>query len=104
MELLRYDEANTFPFGHLTVRDMTPAAFQGVSLAEVEVPIGAENPPYATAEADKIYVGITGEIEFVIGDETARVRRGDVLVIDAGEQYSYHNGGYEMGRLFLLQH
>lgn len=103
MELLRYEDAQTFPFGHLLVRDMTPESFNKLSLAEVEVPIGAENPPFAAADADKVYVGIAGEIEFVIGDETARVKRGDVLVVRSGELYSYHNGGYEMGRLFLLQ-
>jgi len=50
-----------------------------------------------------LYVGITGDIEFRTGDETARVRRGDVLVVRSGERYAYHNGGYEMGRLLVLQ-
>lgn len=103
MELKRYAEATSFPFGHLVVRDMTPESFARLSLAEVEVPIGAENPPYAAAEKDKVYVGISGEIAFVVGGESTRVTRGDVLVVRAGEQYSYHNGGYEMGRLLLLQ-
>jgi mannose-6-phosphate isomerase-like protein (cupin superfamily) len=103
MELKRYADATSFPFGHLVIRDMTPDSFERLSLAEVEVPIGAENPPYAAAEKDKVYVGISGEIEFVVGDESARVTRGDVLVVRTGEQYSYHNGGYEMGRLLLLQ-
>jgi mannose-6-phosphate isomerase-like protein (cupin superfamily) len=46
---------------------------------------------------------VSGEIEFVVGGDHVRVARGDVLVVRSGEQYSYHNGGYEMGRLFLLQ-
>ncbi len=103
MELLRYEDARSFPFGHLVVRDMTPASFERLSLAEVEVPIGADNPPYAAAGNDKVYVGIAGDIEFSIEGEPVRVTRGDVLVIRSGEQFSYHNGGYEMGRLFLLQ-
>ncbi len=103
MEIKRYTEAGSFPFGHLVIRDMTPESFQRLSLAEVEVPIGAENPPYAAAGNDKVYVGITGEVEFVVGESSVRVSRGDVLVVRRGEQYSYHNGGYEMGRLFLLQ-
>lgn len=103
MELHRYDETATFTFGHLVIRDMVPEGFDRLSIAEVEVPIGADNPPYAAAAADKVYVGITGDIEFRSGDQTARVRRGDVLVVPAGETYSYHNGGYEVGRLLLLQ-
>ncbi len=103
MELQRYGDTPSFTFGHLVVRDMTPDGFDRLALAEIEVPIGADNPPYASAGNDKIYVGITGDIEFVVGEETARVRRGDVLVVRAGERYSYHNGGYELGRLLLLQ-
>ncbi len=103
MEIKRYAEAGAFPFGHLVIRDMTPDSFERLSLAEIEVPIGAENPPYAAAGNDKVYVGVTGEIEFVIDGESTRVARGDVLVVRSGEQYSYHNGGYEMGRLFLMQ-
>ncbi len=103
MEIKRYAEAGSFPFGHLVIRDMTPDSFGRLSLAEIEVPIGADNPPFAAAKNDKVYVGITGEVEFVVGDQSVRVGRGDVLVVRRGEQYSYHNGGYEMGRLFLLQ-
>jgi mannose-6-phosphate isomerase-like protein (cupin superfamily) len=103
MELKRYADSMSFPFGHLVIRDMTPDSFARLSLAEVEVPIGADNPPFAAADKDKVYVGITGEIEFVVGGDSARVARGDVLVVRSGEHYSYHNGGYEMGRLLLLQ-
>ena len=103
MELHRYDDTATFPFGHLMVRDMVPGGFERLSIAEVEVPIGADNPPYAAASADKVYVGLTGDIEFRTGEQKARVRRGDVLIVRAGETYAYHNGGYEMGRLLLLQ-
>lgn len=103
MQIMRYGETSSFPFGHLVVRDMTPSAFRHATLAEIEVPIGADNPPFAEAAKDKVYVGITGEIEFSIGGEAVRIKRGDVLLIEAGEQFSYHNGGYEMGRLFVIQ-
>ena len=103
MELKRYDEVESFPFGNLEIRDMTPSVFREAKMAEVDVPIGADNPPYAAAENEKVYVGISGDIEFNIGGKGVRVRRGDVLVINRGEQYSYHNGGYEPGRLFVVQ-
>ena len=103
MEIKRYRDAESFPFGNLSIRDMTPGLFTQATLSEVEVPIGADNPPFAAPANDKVYVGVSGEIEFKIEGQTTRVRRGDVLVVHQGEQYSYHNGGYQMGRLFLIQ-
>ena len=103
MKLKRYDATEGIPFGHLTIRDMTPDLFTRATMTEVEVPVGADNPPYAALDRDKVYVGVTGEIEFDVDGELVRVRRGDVLVINSGEQYRYHNGGYQLGRLFVIQ-
>ena len=103
MELKRYADAESFQFGNLVVRDMTPSLFDVATFTEIEVPIGADNPPYAAESKDKVYVGVTGHIEFEIGDEARRLGPGDVLVIHAGEQFSYHNGGYAPGRLFVIQ-
>jgi mannose-6-phosphate isomerase-like protein (cupin superfamily) len=103
VEIKRYRDAESFPFGHLTIRDMTPESVAPIAFSEVEVPIGADNPPYAARGKDKVYIGVAGEIEFNVDGETVRVRRGDVLAVGSDESYSYHNGGYEMGRLFLIQ-
>ncbi len=103
MELKSYDKAAPFPFGNLTVRDMTPESFTQLSMAIVEVPIGADNPPFAEERKEKIYVVLEGEVEFTSGAETELAGPGDVLVFSGGEQYSYHNGGYIPGRLLVLQ-
>lgn len=103
MELKKYDAEAPFPFGTLAVRDMTPTTFTSLSMAVVEVPIGAEHPPFAEQRKEKIYVGLEGEVAFTCEGETVLVRRGDVLVFSGGEQYSYHNGGYQPGRLLVLQ-
>jgi len=103
MELKRYSETAPIAFGSLTIRDVTPRALAVASMTEIEVPIGGENPPFAAAGKKKIYVAITGEIEFDIGGDKVRIARGDVLLIEVGEEYSYHNGGYEPGRLLVLQ-
>lgn len=103
MKLRRYTATEGIPFGHLTIRDMTPNLFTQATMTEVEVPVGADNPPYAALSNDKVYVGVSGDIEFNVEGEAVRVRRGDVLVINRGEQYRYHNGGYELGRLFVIQ-
>jgi mannose-6-phosphate isomerase-like protein (cupin superfamily) len=103
VELKTYEDETPFPFGTLAVRDMTPTTFTRLSMAVVEVPIGAEHPPFAEQRKEKIYVGLKGEVAFTCNDETVRVGPGDVLVFTGGEQYSYHNGGYEPGRLLVLQ-
>lgn len=103
MDIKRYKEAESFPFGHLLIRDMTPDLFSKATLSEIEVPIGADNPPYAAPANEKVYIGVSGDIEFRVGNQSTRVRRGDVLVVHGGEHYSYHNGGYEMGRLLVIQ-
>ena len=103
MELKSYDKAASFPFGNLTVRDMTPESFSQLSMAVVEVPLGADNPPFAEQRKEKIYVVLEGEVEFTSGEESALVGQGDVLVLSGGEQYSYHNGGYVPARLLVLQ-
>lgn len=103
MELRRRIDAEPAPFGNLLIRNVTPSDLKAASMAEIEVPIGADNPPFAGVEKQKVYVGITGEIEFVIEGTTVRIGRGDVLYVAPGESYSYHNGGYEAGRLLLLQ-
>ncbi len=103
MELKPYEDIAPFPFGTLTVRDMTPETFTRLSMAVVEVPIGAEHPPFAEQRKEKIYVGLQGEVQFTCEGETVLVGHGDVLVFSPGEHYSYHNGGYEPGRLLVLQ-
>jgi mannose-6-phosphate isomerase-like protein (cupin superfamily) len=103
VELRSFDETAPFPFGNLTVRDMTPESFTQLSMAIVEVPIAADNPPFAEHRKEKIYVVLEGELQFTSSGETVLAGRGDVLVFAGGEQYSYHNGGYSPGKLLVLQ-
>ena len=103
MELKSYDKAAPFPFGNLTVRDMTPESFTQLSMALVEVPIGADNPPFAEKRKENIYIVLEGEDEYTAGGESALAGPGDVLVLSGGEHYSYHNGGYVPAKLLVLQ-
>lgn len=103
MELKKYNDEAPFPFGTLSVTDMTPTTFTELSVGVVEVPIGGEHPPFAEQRKEKTYVGLRGEVQFTSEGETALVSPGDLLVFRGGEQYSYHNGGYEPGQLLVLQ-
>jgi mannose-6-phosphate isomerase-like protein (cupin superfamily) len=50
-----------------------------------------------------MYVGLVGDIEFKVDEEIFRLSPGDVLHIDKGETYGFHNGGYVEGRLLLIR-
>ena len=55
------------------------------------------------AKDHRIYICFRGDIEFTVDGETFRMTTGDVLHVDKGETYGFHNGGYEEGRLLLIR-
>ena len=103
MELIRRSETQAFEFGDIEVRELTPEAFVVASFAEVVLPIGVERPSRTNTKDHRIYICLAGDLEFTVGDETFHLTPGDVLHIDKGETYGFHNGGYEEGRLLLLR-
>ncbi len=103
MEFRRYEDAAPFLFGDFELRELTPDAFGAASFAEVIVPIGADRTPRVSEKDHRMYVCLVGDIEFEVEDEVLRLTRGDVLHIDKGERYGFHNGGYEEGRLLLIR-
>ena len=103
MELKRYRDQQPFAFGDIELRELTPDAFPVASFAEVVLPIGIERPARENTKDHRIYICFRGDIEFTVGDETFRMATGDVLHIDKGETYGFHNGGYEEGRLLLIR-
>ena len=103
MELKRYSDAAPFMFGDFELRELTPTAYDGSSFAEIVVPIGADRTPRASEKEHRMYVGLVGDIEFKVDGEVFRLSQGDVVHIDKGETYGFHNGGYEVGRLLLIR-
>lgn len=103
MELKRYKDTAPFIYGDLELRELTPAAFSAASFAEVIVPVGVDRVPRKSEKDHRIYVGLAGDIEFTVDAETVHLAPGDVLHIDKGETYGFHNGGYEEGRLMLIR-
>jgi len=103
MELKRYSDAGGYEFGEFPVKELNPDAFTSASLAEITVPIGADRPRRVNQKKDRVYVCLAGEIEFVVDETTMHLTEGDVLHIAEGEEYGFHNGGYEPGRLLLIR-
>jgi len=103
MDLKRRDEAPPFEFAEFTLRELTPDSFTEGSIAEVVVPVGADRPSRINEKTHRIYVCLAGEIEFRVSEERFRLSPGDLLRVDTGEEYGFHNGGYEEGRLLLIR-
>jgi mannose-6-phosphate isomerase-like protein (cupin superfamily) len=103
VELRRYADAAPFMFGDFELRELTPAAYSGASFAEIVVPIGADRTPRVSEKDHRMYVGLVGDIEFRVDDKVFHFSPGDVLHIDKGEEYGFHNGGYEEARLLLIR-
>lgn len=103
MELKRYKDAAPFVYGDLELRELTPEAFTAASFAEVVIPVGVDRVPRVSEKDHRIYVGLVGDIEFTVDGETFHLGPGDVLHIDKGEKYGFHNGGYRDGRLLLIR-
>jgi mannose-6-phosphate isomerase-like protein (cupin superfamily) len=103
MELRRYADQTPFSFGDIQLRELTPEAFTLASFAEVVLPIGVERPERESAKDHRIYVCFRGDVEFTVGHESFHLGQGDVLHVDKGETYGFHNGGYEEARLLLIR-
>ena len=103
MEIKRYADAAAFEFADFTLRELGPDAVTEASMAEIRLPIGADRPPRISQKQHRIYVSLAGEIEFSVEAQTLRLTPGDTLYIAQGEQYGFHNGGYEEGRLLLIR-
>jgi mannose-6-phosphate isomerase-like protein (cupin superfamily) len=103
VELKRYVDQPPFAFGDIELRELTPGSFGVASFAEIVLPIGIERTERENTKDHRIYVCLRGEIEFTVGSESMRLGQGDVLHIDKGEMYGFHNGGYEEGRMLLIR-
>lgn len=103
MEHKRYADAAPFEFGDFVVRELSGDAFSVGSIAEIMVPMGAERTSRVSEKTHRMYVVVTGDIEFRVAGETFRAGPGDTVHIASGEEYGFHNGGYEHGRLLLIR-
>lgn len=103
MDIKRRHDAPPFEFAEFTLRELTPDPFTEGSIAEVTVPLGADRPTRTNEKDHRVYVCLAGEIEFRVEGTTVRLGAGDVLHIAKGEEYGFHNGGYEEGRMLLLR-
>ena len=75
MQLNRYEDAQPYQFADLWLRELSPEAMRAGSLAEVTVPIGVERPARRSQKVDRVYVGISGQIQFMVDGQTVLLGR-----------------------------
>lgn len=103
MHVNRYHDIKPYQFADLWLRELSPDAMASGSIAEVTIPIGVERHSRVSQKVDRVYVGLTGQIDVTVDGETIALRPGDVIHISRGEEYGFFNGGQEEARILLFR-
>ncbi len=84
----------------MAIRELTPpgAGLPG-SLVEVDVPAGIVHPTARSTKCGTFYYCDRGELRFDVGGREFQVGPGDLVIVDAGEWYSYRNDSAGSARL-----
>jgi mannose-6-phosphate isomerase-like protein (cupin superfamily) len=99
MEVVRFDQREPF----ITLDGSEILELAGVptgnaanqSLAQATVPPGASTEAHYHVRSEEIYLFTSGAGRMILGDEEARVRGGDCVVIPPGTEHQLVNDGRE---------
>lgn len=84
----------------IAIKELTPAgADLPGSLVKVDVPAGVVHPLARSTKCGTFYYCSDGELSFDVGGRQFPVGPGDLLIVDAGEWYSYRNDSAMAARL-----
>lgn len=103
MQITRRQESIPYQFADLWLRELSPEAMQSGSIAEIVVPIGVQRPSRVSQKVDRVYVVLSGAVEFTVNGRSEILVAGDVIHIAQGEEYGFLNGGQEEARLLLFR-
>lgn len=103
MQITRHQDVAPYQFADLWLRELSPDAMQAGSIAEVTLPIGVQRPSRRSQKVDRVYVGLSGEVQFTVDGEGFLLGPGDVIHISQGEEYGFFNGGKEEARMLLFR-
>lgn len=103
MQITRHRDVVPYQFADLWLRELSPDVMAAGSIAEVTLPIGVERPSRVSQKIDRVYVGLSGEVQFTVDSRPVILGMGDVIHIARGEEYGFFNGGQEEARLLLFR-
>ena len=99
--IVRGDSLSEIDFDGLRIRDYTADARLSSSLAAIDLPPGGRHPKAWSRRSDKYYLVTDGEVEFVIGDQTAVLSKGDFCFVRQGQVFGYANKSGEPAAMVL---
>jgi quercetin dioxygenase-like cupin family protein len=73
-----------------------------LTFAEASVPPGGGPPPHVHPHADEAFFILSGELEFLNGQETFRAGEGDFVFVPRGTRHRFRNVGLHVSRLLFL--
>ncbi|MFC6094653.1 cupin domain-containing protein [Saccharothrix lopnurensis] len=73
-----------------------------LTFAEASVPPGGGPPPHVHPHADEAFFILSGELEFLNGQETFLAGEGDFVYIPRGTRHRFRNVGLHVSRLLFL--
>lgn len=106
MKLTSFASISFVPAGHenpaapgvlkkvlLEKADLQPGRVQMINWAKL--PVGKQFTRHYHEDMQEVFVLVQGEAEITVGTETAMLRRGDAVLIDAREVHQMRNTGHE---------
>jgi mannose-6-phosphate isomerase-like protein (cupin superfamily) len=73
-----------------------------IGLVEAHVPPGGGPPPHIHAGTDETFYVLSGDLEFLNGDEIFTASAGDVVHIPRGTTHRFHNPGILPAELIFI--
>lgn len=104
MRYIPRDQILPFGFDALQIRDYMPgasAAQDACSIAEIEVPPGADHRA-RSRRCEKFYYALEADVTFEIDDRVLSLQQGDVLAIPRDQWFRYTNRTARSIKLLLI--
>jgi len=92
----------SFDFKGLSIADFGPGPGSSASVALITVLPGVKHPEARSRKSDKYYYCLEGPVAFQVESQKIDLATSDMLVINAGEWFSYANTGIREGKLLLI--
>ena len=97
---VRHDDIEPFDFGGLKIREVTRS--ERCSLAEIDVPPGVDHSRARSKVSEKIYVCLSGRVQFIVDERPIEIGPRESLEIPTGTWFEYRNTQSDPARMLLV--
>ncbi|WP_405059531.1 cupin domain-containing protein [Kribbella sp. NBC_01505] len=85
-----------------TIKARADQTHGGFGLIEATVPAGGGPPPHAHPDEEETFYLLSGELEFLDGEETFLAKAGDFVHIPRGVRHRFHNIGNHAAKMLFF--